>query len=187
MRIRSCPECRRRLPYAAQRCAECGWLRRNGIPGQQAPAWSRIAIGLATLAILAFSAVWYSDRYLPALGDWYAGFAARSLPSSLSRFAPTDTDRGAFHFCARSVAKQMDSAASIATFASEQESRTTLLDDGLYRVESFMEESREDGELRRHDFACTVRFLRGQWVLEGLATAEPVGGRILVASGAGGE
>jgi hypothetical protein len=182
MRIRSCPQCRRRLPYAAQRCAVCGWLRNTGVASRRSVPWTRVGIGLATLVVLAFSAVWYSDRYLPALGDWYAGFAARSLPSSLSRLAPAETERGAFYFCARRIARQMDAEASIATFASEAESQTTRLGEGRFRVESFMEEATEDGERRRHDFACTVRYQRGQWVLEGLAMREPVGERVLVAT-----
>lgn len=166
---RSCPQCRRRIPFAARRCVDCGWsygrpvdttlvrrsLRRRSIP------W---VLGLLLLLGVGAVATWNAGT----VADWYAGFAARHLPAHLSAFAPTDTETGAFFYCARQVAKRMDGDYSVETFPSPDEGQLVELSQGRYRVVAWVEEARESGARVRHGFECTARYQGGRWSLEGL-------------------
>lgn len=170
----SCPQCNRRLPYAARRCIHCGWLRATAGTPEPPRRRRRGLLALLALALLLGGGLLY--RQAPRLAEWYAGFAARHLPSAWSRFAPTDTPDGAFFYCARNVARKMDGEFSVETFPAMQTSRTEELGAGRYRVESSVEEARVNGERVRHAFVCQVRFQNGRWVLESLnltTNAEP--------------
>lgn len=111
-------------------------------------------------------------RNAPLLADWYAGFAAENLWAGASSFAVAETESGAYFFCARQVAKRMDSDYSVETFPGLSDGELQSLGDGRYRVESFVDEAREDGTRVRYAFVCSVAFERGRWTLEELDLTE---------------
>ena len=165
---RSCPKCSRRLPYAARRCIHCQWSLAEGETSVATSFWSRGRVWSLICLVAGVMGGSMAYRNADAIAFWYANFAARHLPSSLSSFAPADTDAGAFFYCARQVARRMDGDFSVETFPSLDESSAVRLGDGRYQIESFVDEVREDGVRRRHAFVCTVQYARGRWVLEGL-------------------
>ena len=165
---RSCPRCNRRLPYAARRCIHCEWSHREEEAREPQSLQSRGRAWLLVLALAALVGGGMAYRNADSLAYWYADFAARHLPSSLSSWAPVDTDAGAFFYCARQVARRMDGEFSVETFPSLDQSRSVTLGEGRYRIASFVEEAREDGDRVRHEFVCTVQYARGRWVLEDL-------------------
>lgn len=170
----SCPHCARRLPYAGRRCIHCGWsVREVGLDEGAAVAWWRRR-GLWTVVTVALLVLGlsYGYRNAPLLADWYANFAAENLPASASSFAPAETESGAFFYCARQVARRMDGKFSVETFPSEEDSELTSLGSGKYRVQSFVDETREDGSRVRYTFICNVAFDRGRWTLENLDLTE---------------
>ena len=115
------------------------------------------------------------------IADWYADFAARNLPASASSFAPSETEAGAYFYCARQVARRMNGEYSIETFPSQQEGELRSLGEGRYQIESFVDEAREDGRRIRYEFLCRVAYERGRWVLEELDLSE----RFATATGEG--
>jgi hypothetical protein len=136
----------------------------------QAKRLSRKAIGASVTATLALVllAINFSDRYVPAVSDWYTRMAIQYLPESALRFAPiTDAER-AFYVCARSVVKRMGGESSIATFASTESATTRSLGDGRLLIQSHVDESVEAGVNHRHVFRCTVRPEGSRWVIENL-------------------
>lgn len=169
---RSCPSCNRRLPYAARRCLRCQWSLRQGHDVESGGSLlrrGRVWMLALLLAALAGGGVAY--RNADSIAFWYANFAARHLPPSLSSFGPTDTDVGAFFYCARQVARSMDGEFSVETFPALDQSRSVTLGEGRYQIRSFVDETREDGARIRHSFVCTVQYARGRWVLEDLDLA----------------
>jgi hypothetical protein len=128
--------------------------------------WSVVAAALLLLGIR------YGYRNATLIADWYANFAAQNLPVPASSFAPRDTEAGAFFFCARQVARRMDGKFSVETFPSQQDSDLTVLGDGRYQVNSFVDETREDGSRVRYEFVCSVTFARGRWALDRLDLTE---------------
>jgi hypothetical protein len=62
----------------------------------------------------------------------------------------------------------MNGQFSIETFPSQQESDLRSLGDGRYQIESFVDETREDGRRVRYAFLCRVAYDRGRWMLEEL-------------------
>jgi hypothetical protein len=174
MAQRRCPHCDRRLPYAGRRCIHCGWsvgasalAEGEGISWWRGRRfWSVVAAALLLLGIQ------FGYRNSTLLADWYANFAAQNLPVPASSFAPTDTEAGAFFFCARQVARRMDGKFSVETFPSQQESDLTALGGGRYQVHSFVDETREDGSRVRYEFVCSVTFARGRWALDQLDLTE---------------
>lgn len=166
---RSCPHCARRLPYAGRRCRHCGWRvdsaehrRGAGIRWwRRARVWG-VALALAVAMVSRFA---YLNS--TALADWYANFAARYLPGDASSYGPSDSEAGAFFYCARQVARKIDERLSVETFDGTS-ARTERLGDRRYRVRSLVDVARRSGEQLRHDFVCTVRYERGRWVLEEL-------------------
>jgi hypothetical protein len=169
---RSCPSCNRRLPYAARRCLHCQWSLRAGRAGEDGGSLlKRGRVWMLVLLLAALVGGGAAYRNADSIAFWYANFAARHLPSSLSSFAPTDTDAGAFFFCARQVARSMDGEFSVETFPSLDQSRSVTLGERRYQIRSFVDEAREDGARIRHSFVCTVQYARGRWVLEDLKMA----------------
>jgi hypothetical protein len=166
---RSCPHCARRLPYAGRRCIHCGWTVGSADFEQGAGVvwWRRARTWAVALALMSAVAAQFAYRNANDLADWYAGFAARFLPDGASSFAPTDTEPGAFFYCARQVSKKMDGEFSVETFDAAG-STTVPLGGGRYRIESAVEQASQSGQQVRHGFVCTVRFEGGRWVLEEL-------------------
>jgi len=165
---RSCPRCNRRLPYAARRCVHCDWTHDAGEAPEGRSLRSRARVWALVLALAGMVGGGMVYRNADSIAFWHASFAGRYLPSTLSSWAPTDTDVGAFFYCARQVARRMDGDFSVETFPSPDEGRSLSLGEGRYRIVSFVDEAREDGGRVRHDFVCTVHFERGRWVLEDL-------------------
>jgi hypothetical protein len=130
--------------------------------------WRRRGLWTAAFAVLLVVGLQYAWRNAPLLADWYAGFAAQNLPETASSFAPTHTDDGAYFFCARQVAKRMPGEFSVETFAATNDTETTELGEGKYRISSFVDETREDGRRVRYTFVCTVSYERGRWTLDQL-------------------
>jgi hypothetical protein len=173
-RTRRCPHCDRRLPYAGRRCIHCGWSIREAAleRGGGVSWWRRRGLWAGITTVLLLFGVSLGFRNAPLLADWYASFAAENLPAGASSFAPTHSEAGAFFYCARQVSKRMNGNFSVETFPSQQESDLHSLGDGRYRVESFVDETREDGSRVRYAFVCDVTFQRGRWVLEELDLTE---------------
>lgn len=165
-----CPHCNRMLPYAGRRCVHCGWSVRDvGLAeGAGVAWWRRRRLWTTVVAAVLLLGIQYAYRNAPMLADWYAGFAAENLPATASSFAPTETEAGAFFYCARVVARRMNGAYSVETFPSQEESELTALGNGKYRVESFVDETREDGQRVRYTFVCNASFAHGRWVLDRL-------------------
>jgi len=172
---RSCPHCARRLPYAGRRCIHCGWTPVADLPEKAGVSWwRRTRVWATAIALFVAFASQFAYRNAPALADWYAGFATRFLPAGASSFAPTDTEPGAFSYCARQVARKMEGKFSVETFDASA-SRVLPLGERRYQIRSVVDEARETGERVRHDFTCTVRFERGRWMLETLTVQQYAG------------
>ena len=125
-----------------------------------------LLLGLVVIAALMGRS--YSDRYVPAIADWYTGMVIRTSSGEAMRFrADSDTDR-AFYVCARSVVRRLGGDASIVTFVDSERIATQPLGEGRYRVESLIEESFGQGLRQRHVFSCLVREDGDQWVVEDL-------------------
>ncbi|HEX6071301.1 MAG TPA: hypothetical protein VFZ18_15820 [Longimicrobiaceae bacterium] len=170
-----CPHCARKMPYAGRRCVHCGWsvLRQQGLDeGKGVAWWRRRGLWSVMVAGLLLVGIHYGYRNAPLLADWYASFAAENLPAGASSLAPTDTEDGAYFYCARQVSKRMRGDYSVETFPSQQESELTRLGDGKYQVESFVDETRLDGQRVRYSFVCTAAFDGGRWTLEKLDITE---------------
>lgn len=167
---RSCPSCLKRLPYAGRRCVHCGWTRAGGVDLESARgAWRRRRIAWAAVfTFLVVGGAGFAVRNAETLADWYAGFAAERLATPFSSFAPAPTPQGAYVYCARNVARQMEGEFSVETFPSLDPGTARTLGERRYRILSYVEQALRDGERVRHDFACTVRFERNRWVLEEL-------------------
>lgn len=169
MAMRSCPQCAKRLPYAGRRCIHCGWKLQDGTPEHAVAARRRrAAITSAVALVVALLVGSYAYQNAGRIADWYAAFAAQHLPAGASSLAPAATESGAFFFCVRQVVRRIPGELSVATFPTLQESQTASLGESRYRIESFVDEDRLDGEQVRHDFSCTARFDRSRWVLEEL-------------------
>lgn len=183
---RTCPTCLKRLPYAGRRCRHCGWKVQAGVDhsaGREARRRRQLIVaGVLVLFLVATAGV--MARNAEGIADWYAGFAAEHLAQPFSAFAPTDTDLGAYFYCARLVSRQMDGDFSVETFPDPGDHTTLALGERRYRVVSFVEQARDDGERVRHDFSCTVRYDHGRWVLEKLDLARFAGGTVTAQGGA---
>jgi hypothetical protein len=157
-----CPRCSKRIPPEGDLCVGCG-----APAAERGRRFTARSMGFAVLlALLTLLAVSYSDRYVPAVADWYTDAVLRFLPESAMNIVPATDERRAFYVCARRVVKRLESEASIATFASEV--TTQHLGEGRFRVQSYVDEALEEGPRLRHLFRCTVRGGGGQWILEDL-------------------
>lgn len=166
---RICPQCERRLPYAGRRCGHCGWAAGEPVDAEVARGTSRRKKAVWFLvALLIGAGAGIATLRSQDMADWYAGFAAQHLPSDLSSFAPVDTERGAFFFCARQVAREMEGKFSVETFPSIAESEMEVLGEGRYRIRAWVDEARADGQRVRHEFDCTVKYGAGRWEMEKL-------------------
>lgn len=174
MARKRCPHCDRKLPYAGRRCVHCGWsIRESGFGrGEGVRWWRKRALWAVVTAAALLTGVGLGYQNAPQLADWYASFAAEKLPAGASSFGPAETEAGAFFYCARQVAKRMNGQFSVETFPSQEESELRSLGEGRYEVESFVDETREDGQRVRYAFVCSVTYERGRWVLDELDLEE---------------
>jgi hypothetical protein len=175
---RTCPGCLKRLPYAGRRCRLCGWTHSAGAdPHSVRRAVQRRLALWSTLAVLFLvGTASFILRNAEGIADWYAGFAAEHLAQPFSSFAPRATDDGAFFYCARLVARQIEGDFAVQTFPAPREGSARLVGDRRYEIISFVENSPDGGDLERRDFSCTVRYERGRWVLEKLELEPPEAG-----------
>lgn len=173
----NCPDCGRTLPYAGRRCARCGWVR-TGEAAEAAPRrGGGLRRALMTLAVLVgLVAVGYRMSG-PALGEWYAEFAASHLPAHFSRYAPVETPTGAFFACVQGVARQVSDRSAVETFPVASEENTTSMGEGRYRVQSYLEAVRDSGETVRRPFTCVVRYQAGRWKVEEVAVERALAAR----------
>lgn len=166
---RYCNECGERLPYAAASCHRCGRDRYGASSRRSRIPLRHWLLGLTVAALIAVG-LYAQNRVVVA--ENYAAFAAEWLPTAASSFAPAETEEGAFYFCIRRVAKQLDSPGSVETFPSQSDATTTRIEESMYRVRGFVDQARQDGrEVRRH-FTCTAAYARGHWQLHELALDE---------------
>ncbi|MEX2582065.1 MAG: hypothetical protein WD766_02255 [Gemmatimonadota bacterium] len=161
LRRNYCSRCAKRLPASAERCVACGGAPRIDEKEGQV----RTAVLVFALAITIVIAVGFSDRYVPAVADWYTRVVIQYLPEPAHRFTPGPDDRRAFYVCARSVVRAIENDLSVATFAAEDEMAVPLGND-RYRVASYVDEALLDGRTQRREFTCTVRLEDGDWRLE---------------------
>ena len=128
---------------------------------------SRAVTGAAVtvLALTMMLAIGLSDRYVPAVSDWYSQVVIRYMPEGALYFTTRNDDR-AFYLCARSVVRQIEDETSVVTFASHATTSTLALGDGRFRVESYVDEAIEDGPTYRRPFTCTVKQEGSSWRLE---------------------
>jgi hypothetical protein len=169
-----CPRCRKRTVHAPGACVGCGGaLQPRSRLATAGPArW--LAMGIAVvLAAVTFLAVNYSDRYLPAVSDWYLDQAVPELAPVTTELTAAPVEERAYYLCVRSVVKRIEEEGAIATFAGPLESRMSRMEDGRYRVNSYLVESSEAGERRLRSFTCVVRGEGGRWAVDQLAL-EPV-------------
>jgi hypothetical protein len=179
MRRYQCSRCSKRVHREAVRCVACG-----GEPIPVGRKLGRAGTGvLVTAAGLALViAVSFSDRYVPAVADWYTRAVINYVPDgALWLASPGDDDR-AFYVCARSVIKEINNDASVVTFASLAAGQTRQLDDGSYLVESYVDEAIEDGPTYRRTFSCTLRESNGEWQLEAVEVEQVAATPVAVAA-----
>lgn len=127
---------------------------------------------IAALALAALLAMNHSDRYVPAISDWYLQMALPYTPGAVHEFTPTFDDERAFYACVRLVAKRIGDRGSIVTFAGSGAAATLALGDGRYQVRSYVDESMVMGTTQRHAFTCLVRAERERWIVEELNVQE---------------
>ncbi|CAN5794461.1 hypothetical protein BH23GEM6_BH23GEM6_01970 [soil metagenome] len=180
---RTCPSCLKRLPYAGRRCVHCGWTPQSGVDQDLRRASRRRQTLLAAIfMIFLVGGGSMLIRNAPALADWYAGFAAERLAQPFSSLAPVRSESGAYFYCARQVARQMDGDFSVETFPAPDESKTMALGAQRYLIVSYVDQARDDGNHVRHDFSCTVRYDKGRWVLEKLEMARYAGETVVASA-----
>ena len=168
LRTDRCPECQKRVRHDVSRCVSCGAY---AVPPSRADdrrrARGRFLLTLfTTLAVAGILAFNFSDRFVPAVADWYTGMVLRFSPATPNQLMAADDQ--AFHICARAVARRVGSESSITTFAGSEAAITQRLDDGRLTVWSYLDESVESGSTHRHVFTCTLRRYESRWVLDDL-------------------
>lgn len=168
MARRQCPGCGRPLPFAARRCAHCGWLRHQSSGARTARRrWLR-AGAVVAMVVLVLGTVAYRIG-ATALGEWYAEFAMRHLPASFAALAPADTPSGAFYACVQRVARRVRDRDAVETFPGQSAENTVPVGESRYRVRSVLETVREDGERVQRSFECVVRYEGARWVVDEVA------------------
>jgi hypothetical protein len=107
--------------------------------------------------------------------EWYAEFAFHNLPAMFTSVGPGESERGAYFFCVKSVAREVRSAESVTTFSSITESELRFIPERTYQVHSSFDQSFEEGPTVVREFHCQARYDRGKWVLDTL-DVEPLSG-----------
>lgn len=168
---RRCTRCGNRLRIRSRTCRHCGRPEHPAAAGAAARRGPRRIVGLGLGALLVAGVLLFVGQRMvtpAAIADWYAEFAMQRLPQFFSGFAPAESSMGAFYFCIRRVVKDEMDARSVATFPSANGRTLVELGEGLYRIETFVDEDRADGSRVRREFSCTTRYERNRWVLEEL-------------------
>lgn len=175
LRIDRCLQCHKRVRPDATRCMGCGAFAAEPSRAEdRRRARGRLFLTLfTTLAVAGILAFNYSDRFVPAVADWYTGMVLRFAPEVSHQLAPSSADDQAFHVCARAVARRVGTESSIATFAGSEAAITRTMDDGRIQVRSYLDESAESRSTHRHIFKCTLRRSEARWVLDELEL-EPI-------------
>jgi hypothetical protein len=164
-----CPKCLKKTVHGGVHCVGCGTRVEQLQPWRARYNGGRYLVGMITLlAALSFLAIGYSDRYVPAVTDWYLQMAAPNVTQPALPFMGGLDDERAFHACARLVVKRMGDERAIATFAAADQERAVSLGDGRYRIESFYDEALEEGVSSRRFFTCQVRYDGREWRVEEL-------------------
>jgi hypothetical protein len=134
--------------------------------------------------MLALLAINYSDRYIPAISEWYMEMAVpsgadpalqlianpslRLIANPSSRAGAERGDDEPYFVCARYVARRIGGEDSITTFPAVTESSTVRLADGRYTISAHVDQSMEQGGEVRRRFDCTVRMENGGWRVDRL-------------------
>jgi len=124
--------------------------------------------------LLTVLAVGFSDRYVPAVADWYTRMVIRYLPEPALRFTSAEADTRAFYVCAKSVVRAIEEEASVVTFAAGSAEQAIPIGGGVYRLTSYVEEARADGSKHRRTFSCTLRLEGDSWRLEEMELDPPL-------------
>jgi hypothetical protein len=179
MRRYQCSRCSKRVNRGAVRCVSCG--------GEPSPAAAGIdrrtkSIAMSLIGLGLILAVTFSDRYVPAVSDWYTRAVINYVPAdALWLASPSDDDR-AFYLCARSVVREIDDERSVVTFAGLSLGQTRELDDGRLQVESYVDEALEGGPTYRRTFSCILREEGGEWRVEAVNVEQPAPTAVAVTS-----
>jgi hypothetical protein len=170
MRRKNCPECQKRLPYAAYWCRSCGWSRRpqEAAPGTRAAASRAFRMALTVFSALVFLAVGRMVLTSEAVVDWYADFAFQRLPSMFSAVAPGASVGGAYNYCVKSTARQVRDRDAVETYPSLAESELTRVSEERFAVRSHFDQRLDSGDVLRRGYECEVSYERGRWVLHSL-------------------
>lgn len=171
MRRQKCPDCSKRLPYAAHWCRACGWsraVRTGAVPGTRDAAGRAFRLMLTVFATLVTLVVGRMVLTSQTVVDWYADFAFQNLPSMFISVAPGASAPGAYYYCVKATAREIRGSNAVETFPSVAESETTHVEDTRFTVRSHFDQRFDSGEVLRRGFTCEVRYERGRWVLESL-------------------
>jgi hypothetical protein len=174
MARKKCLRCGKRFGSEAERCITCG-SEIVAVRGRAGRTTSAVTALLAIIALV--GSVSLSDRYLPALSDWYYRMVISYLPEAALPFTVPDNDQ-AFYVCARSVVRQLDNETSVVTFARLVDARTTELGNGRYSIESYVDEAVAKGVTYRRTFACTLKQNGESWMLEAVELGEATPGTV---------
>jgi hypothetical protein len=165
-----CSRCTKRLPAGSSRCVGCGG---RPSPNVGRSGQARTAVVVVLLGLLTVLAVGFSDRYVPAVADWYSRMVIHYLPEPALRFAPAPDEARAFYICAKSVVRAVEEEASVVTFAPESAVLAAEVGEGRYRLDSFVEEARVDGSTLQRSFTCRLRLEGDSWHIEELELEPP--------------
>ena len=105
-----CERCAKKLHSGAVHCVACGG---RAVPRREGR--SRIVTGaiVTALSLIIVLAVGLSDRYVPAVSDWYSRMVIHHAPEGTMPYLPGVTgDDRAFYSCARTVVRNCFSIAA---------------------------------------------------------------------------
>lgn len=161
-----CDRCAKNLPPTAARCVTCGG---RAVPRRSPRNRLATAIIVTVLSFIVLLAVGLSDRYVPAVADWYSRMVIQYVPEPALPYLPgaSDDDR-AFYQCARTVVRTIENERSVVTFP-EPPGTLTEVGEGRFELRSIMDEAIEDGEVFRRSFVCEMHEEGvGTWRVDGV-------------------
>ena len=148
-----CDRCAGNVSPTAERCITCGG---RAVPRRSPRSRLTTAIIVTVLSVIVLLAVGLSDRYVPAVADWYSRMAIEYVPEPALPYLPgaTEDDR-AFYQCARTVVRKIENERSVVTFP-EPPGTLTDVGEGRFELRSIVDEAIEDGEVLRRSFVCQL-------------------------------
>ncbi len=160
-----CERCAKKLHSGAVHCVACGG---RAVPRREGR--SRIVTGaiVTALSLIIVLAVGLSDRYVPAVSDWYSRMVIHHAPEGTMPYLPGVTgDDRAFYSCARTVVRKVENERSVVTFPGAPD-QLTALGEGRFELRSYMDEATEEGDVLRRSFTCILQQVAagGQWRVE---------------------